>query len=160
MRPAAAVTPGTAGDSCGGVPSRRPNLATASDPARSAAREIRRLSETLAVARFEQVLGEAGEWVVWLAAAVPRPDGRRQAAALREASRGFERWLDQNMGLLLVLGYELVRRAEMVRSAALVCLREAGRAGGDLEAGRRGLEGSLLGLERALARAQDEIQAT
>ena len=142
------------------MPSRRPNLATASDPARSAATEIRRLSEALALTRFEQALDEAGEWVIWLGAAVPRarPDGRREGAALRQASRGFERWLDQNMGLLLVLGYELVRRAEVVRSAALVCLREAGRARGDLEAGRRALEASLLEMERALARSRAEVR--
>lgn len=134
---------------------------TAPDPARSAATEIRRLSEALALTRFEQVLDEAGEWVIWLGAAVPRarPDGRREGAALRQASRGFERWLDQNMGLLLVLGYELVRRAEVVRSAALVCLREAGRARGDLEAGRRALEASLLEMERALARSRADIRA-
>ncbi len=142
------------------MPSRHPNLATATDPARSAAGEIRRLSEALALARFEQVLDEAGDWVIWLGAAVPpaRPDGRREAAALRQASRGFERWLDQNMGLLLVLGYELVRRAEAVRSAALVCLRDAGRPRAGLETGRRGLEASLLELERALARARAEVR--
>ena len=142
------------------MPSPRPNLATASDPARSAARRIRRLSETLALARFEQVLDEAGEWVIWLGAAVPRarPDGRREGAALRQASRGFERWLDRSVGLLLVMGSELVRRAETVRSAALVCLREAGRARGDLEAGRRGLEASLRELERALARSRAEVR--
>ncbi len=143
------------------MPSRRPNNATASDPARSAAREIRRLSEALALARFDQVIDEAGEWVMWLGAAVPRarPKGHREGAALREASRGFERWLDQNMGLLLVLGYELVRRAEVVRSAALLCLRDAGRPRGDLDAGRRALEASLLEMERALARARAETRA-
>jgi len=142
------------------VPSRRPNLATASDPARSAAGEIRRLSEALAMARFDQVLDEAGEWVMWLGAAVPgrSSDGRRKAPALREASRGFEGWLDQNMGLLLVLGYELVRRAETVRSAALICLRDAGRPRADLEAGRRTLEASLLELERSLARARVDVR--
>ena len=144
------------------MPSRRPNDVTASDPARSAAREIRRLSEALALARFDQVIDEAGEWVMWLGAAVPRarPDGRREAAALREASRGFERWLDQNMGLLLLLGYDLVRRAEVVRSAALVCLREAGRPRGDLDAGRRALEASLLVMERALARSRADVRRT
>ncbi|HET6922715.1 MAG TPA: hypothetical protein VFI16_06165 [Anaeromyxobacteraceae bacterium] len=143
------------------MPSRRPSHAIVSDPARSAAREIRRLSEALALARFDQLIDEAGGWVMWLGAAVPRarPAGRREGAALRQASRGFERWLDQNMGLLLVLGYELVRRAEVVRSAALVCLREAGRARGDLEAGRRALEASLLEMERALARSRAEIRA-
>ena len=144
------------------MPSRRPNLATPSDPARSAAGEIRRLSETLALTRFEQVLDEAGDWVIWLGAAVPRarPDGRREVAALREASRGFERWLDLSLGLLLVLGSELVRRAETVRSAALVCLREAGRARGDLEAGRRSLEAGLRDLERALARSRADVRRT
>ena len=142
------------------MPSRRPNLATAPDPARSAAREIRRLSELVALARFEHVLDEASEWVMWLGAAVPgaSSDGRRRAPALREASRGFERWLAENTGLLLAMGSELVRRAEVVRAAALVCLRDAGRGGADLESGRRALEASLLELERALARARAEVR--
>lgn len=36
----------------------------------------------------------------------------------------------------LVVGSELVRRTEGVRSAALVCLRDAGRGEADLERGR------------------------
>ena len=142
------------------MPSRRPSLATTSDPARSAARVIRRLSETVALARFEQVLDEAGEWVMWLGAAVPgaSSQGRRRGPALREASRGFERWLAENTGLLLAMGSDLVRRSEGVRAAALVCLRDVGRGGASLEAGRRALEASLLELERALARARTEVR--
>lgn len=108
--------------------------------------------------RFEQVLDEAGEWVMWLGAAVPRARGDgRPGAALREASRGFEIWLARSTGLLLALGSELMRRAEQVRSAALACLR-GGRAHGELEAGRRSLEVSLLELERALARARTDVR--
>lgn len=142
------------------MPSRRPNLATVSDPARSAAREIRRLSEALALARFDQLLDEASEWVMWLGAAVPRPrpDGRREAAALRQAAHGFERWLDQSTGVLLAMGSDLVRRAEQVRAATLLCLREAGRARGDVEAGRRSLEAGLVELERALGRARSDVR--
>ncbi len=141
------------------MPSPRPNLAT-SDPARTAAREIRRLSEMLAVARFDQILDQAAEWVMWLGAAVPgsSSDGRRRGPALREASRGFERWLSQNTGLLLVLGSELVRRAEGVRAAALLCLRATACDGADPEVCRRALEGSLLELERALGRARADVR--
>ncbi|HZY02423.1 MAG TPA: hypothetical protein VFF02_02900 [Anaeromyxobacteraceae bacterium] len=141
------------------MPSQRPSLA-ASDPARNAAGEIRRLSELLALARFDQILDEANDWVMWLGAAVPgaSSDGRRRGPALREASRGFERWLARNTGLLLVLGSELVRRAEGVRAAALLCLREAGRAGPDRESCRSALERSLLELERALGRARAYVR--
>ena len=141
------------------MPSRHQHLATASDPAHSAAREIRRLSEALALARLAQVLDEADEWTAWLGAAVPPapPSGRPELLALREASRGFECWLDRAMGHLLALGSELVRRAEQVRFAARACLGQPGRGGVDLDAGRRGLEASLLQLERALARARAEI---
>ncbi len=140
------------------MPSRRQHLETPPDPAHSAAREIRRLSEALALARFGQVLDEADEWAIWLAAAVPpaHSNGRPELRALREASRGFESWLDRNVGHLLALGSELVRRAEQVRAAARACLRRPGR-GGDLHAGRRALEASLLQMERALARARGAI---
>jgi hypothetical protein len=142
------------------VPSRRPNFATFPDPAGTAAQEIRRLSEALALARFGQVLDEADEWMMWLGAAVPAipSGGRPDVVALREASRGFESWLDRSMGLLLALGSELVRRAEQVRFATRACLRQPGRAGGDLDAGRRALEASLLQLERALGRARGTIR--
>lgn len=142
------------------MPSRRQHLATTPDPAHSAAREIRRLSETLALARFGQVLDEADEWAMWLGAAVPPApsNGQPELAALCEASRGFEGWLDRNLGHLLALGSELVRRAEQVRFAARACLRHPGRGGGDLDAGRRALEASLLQLERSLARARGAIE--
>ncbi|HEU4385495.1 MAG TPA: hypothetical protein VFR85_18565 [Anaeromyxobacteraceae bacterium] len=142
------------------MPSQRQNLAFAADPARFAARRIRRLSETLALARLEQVLDQTAEWVMWLGAALPGGSGGGgcPGPALREASRGFERWLAGNTGLLLVVGSELVRRAEVVRSAALVCLRDAARGGADLEAGRRALEASLLELERVLATARSDVR--
>lgn len=141
------------------MPRHRQRLATAPDPAHSAAGEIRRLSEAVALARFGQVLDEADEWAIWLGAAVPPAlsNGRPELGALREASRGFEGWLDRNLGHLLALGSELVRRAEQARSAARACLRRPGR-GGDLDAKRRALEASLLQLERALARARAEVR--
>ncbi len=142
------------------MPSHRLNLATTPDPAGTAAGEIRRLSETLALARFGQVLDEADEWMMWLGAAVPAipSAGRPDVVALREASRGFESWLDRSMGILLALGSELVRRAEQVRFAARACLRPPGRSGGDLDAGRRALEASLLQLERALGSARGSLE--
>lgn len=131
-----------------------PPLPDAGPPGRGS-----RLSERLAVARFARLLDEASEWTMWLGAAVPpaRVEGRRDLAALREASRGLERWATAREGLLRALDGEVARRVGVLLAAAQECLRSTALRPESFQRRRFDLEARVLDLDRVISETRRDM---